>query len=101
MKQLSEIFVRVGDTELVFPISEGIFLLSCVLHWHFRWHNIKALPGANRLIKHLKSHGVPMALASNSPRESVEAKISYHDGWSISGTFGFLCCFCPWFCVLI
>ncbi|KAK9103148.1 hypothetical protein Sjap_020402 [Stephania japonica] len=30
------------------------------------WCNIKALPGANRLIKHLKAHGVPMALASNS-----------------------------------
>ncbi|KAL9329281.1 hypothetical protein ACSQ67_004284 [Phaseolus vulgaris] len=51
-----------------------------MFYWHFRWCNIKALPGANRLIKHLKSHGVPMALASNSPRQNVEAKISYHDG---------------------
>ncbi|MED6183686.1 hypothetical protein PIB30_040071 [Stylosanthes scabra] len=49
-----------------------------------QWCNIKALPGANRLLKHLKNHGVPMALASNSPRESIEAKISYHDGWKSS-----------------
>lgn len=46
--------------------------------------NIKALPGASRLLKHLSSHGVPMALASNSPRESVESKISHHQGWKES-----------------
>ncbi|XP_057420025.1 bifunctional riboflavin kinase/FMN phosphatase-like [Lotus japonicus] len=49
-----------------------------------QWCNIKALPGANRLIKHLKSHAVPMALASNSSRENIEAKISFHDGWKDS-----------------
>ncbi|KAI5386459.1 hypothetical protein KIW84_072838 [Lathyrus oleraceus] len=49
-----------------------------------QWCNIKALPGANRLIKHLKSNGVPMVLASNSPRESIDAKISFHDGWKDS-----------------
>lgn len=47
---------------------------------HVRWCNIRALPGAVRLLKHLNGHGVPMALASNSPRESIEAKISYHHG---------------------
>ncbi|RZC66834.1 hypothetical protein C5167_010528 [Papaver somniferum] len=49
-----------------------------------RWCNIRALPGANRLIKHLKGHGVPMALVSNSPRESIETKLSYHEGWKES-----------------
>jgi hypothetical protein len=58
----------------------GNFSLKFFLDSHFRWCNIKALPGANRLIKHLKSNGVPMALASNSPRESIDAKISFHDG---------------------
>ncbi|GKV08957.1 hypothetical protein SLEP1_g20526 [Rubroshorea leprosula] len=43
--------------------------------------NIKALPGASRLLKHLSGHGVPMALASNSPRASIENKLSYHQGW--------------------
>ncbi|WZZ25138.1 hypothetical protein YC2023_008539 [Brassica napus] len=42
---------------------------------------IKSLPGANRLIRHLKGHGVPMALASNSSRANIESKISYHQGW--------------------
>ncbi|KAF4396373.1 hypothetical protein G4B88_019173 [Cannabis sativa] len=48
------------------------------------WCNIKALPGADRLIKHLRSHEVPLALASNSPRESIETKISFHHGWKES-----------------
>ncbi|KAF5184123.1 Bifunctional riboflavin kinase/FMN phosphatase-like [Thalictrum thalictroides] len=49
-----------------------------------QWCNIKALPGADRLIRHLHGHGVPMALASNSPRASVETKLSYHQGWKES-----------------
>lgn len=47
---------------------------------HSRWCNIKALPGANRLIKHLSGHRVPLVLASNSPRENIETKISFHQG---------------------
>ncbi|KAK7244582.1 hypothetical protein RIF29_39406 [Crotalaria pallida] len=43
-----------------------------------RWANAKALPGANRLIKHLRKNGVPMALASNSCHDYIEAKISHH-----------------------
>uniref|UniRef100_A0A2N9GNW3 riboflavin kinase n=1 Tax=Fagus sylvatica TaxID=28930 RepID=A0A2N9GNW3_FAGSY len=49
-----------------------------------RWCNIKALPGANRLIKHFSGHGVPMVLASNSPRVNIESKISFHQGWKES-----------------
>ncbi|KDO75726.1 hypothetical protein CISIN_1g016755mg [Citrus sinensis] len=45
---------------------------------------VKALPGANRLIKHLSCHGVPMALASNSHRATIESKISYQHGWNES-----------------
>uniref|UniRef100_A0A2P2M3V0 Bifunctional riboflavin kinase/FMN phosphatase isoform X2 n=1 Tax=Rhizophora mucronata TaxID=61149 RepID=A0A2P2M3V0_RHIMU len=51
---------------------------------NFRWCNIKLCPGANRLIKHLSLHNVPMALASNSQRTSIESKISYHQGWKKS-----------------
>ena len=45
-----------------------------------RMDKIKSLPGANRLIRHLNGHGVPMALASNSSRANIESKISYHQG---------------------
>ncbi|CAI8592184.1 unnamed protein product [Vicia faba] len=50
----------------------------------FQCCNVKALPGANRLIQHLKTNGVPMVLASNSPRETIHAKISFHNGWEDS-----------------
>uniref|UniRef100_A0A0D6R5V9 riboflavin kinase n=1 Tax=Araucaria cunninghamii TaxID=56994 RepID=A0A0D6R5V9_ARACU len=48
------------------------------------WSKVKPLPGAVRLINHLKSHGVKMALASNSPRKNIEAKLSYQHGWKES-----------------
>ncbi|GKB46071.1 kinase-like domain-containing protein [Tanacetum coccineum] len=37
-----------------------------------------------RMINHLRGHGVKMALASNSSRDSIETKISYHRGWKES-----------------
>ncbi|TQD83191.1 hypothetical protein C1H46_031246 [Malus baccata] len=49
-----------------------------------QWCNIKALPGSNRLIKHLSGHKVPMALTSNSPKENIETKLSFHQGWKES-----------------
>ncbi|GFS34012.1 riboflavin kinase/FMN hydrolase [Actinidia rufa] len=45
------------------------------------WVHAKALPGANRLIQHLHKHGVPFALASNSLRRNIDAKISHQQGW--------------------
>lgn len=45
-----------------------------------RWCNIKALLGATRLIKHMRNHEVPMALASNSPKSNIKGKISFHQG---------------------
>ncbi|XP_073039872.1 bifunctional riboflavin kinase/FMN phosphatase isoform X2 [Primulina eburnea] len=52
-----------------------------------QWCKIKAQPGANRLIKYLKSNGVPMVLASNSPKANIEAKISHHQDWKESFSF--------------
>ncbi|RRT45969.1 hypothetical protein B296_00048164, partial [Ensete ventricosum] len=49
-----------------------------------RWPQAKALPGVNRLIKHLHNHGIPLALASNSIRKHIEIKISYQQGWKES-----------------
>lgn len=66
------------------PLSSNEFLSEISQVFSEQWCKIKAQPGANRLINHLRSHGVPMALASNSPRENVETKISYHQGWKQS-----------------
>lgn len=53
-------------------------VLMCI--HYFRWSQVKPLPGANRLVKHLHKHGVPLALASNSVRKNVHKKISYQQG---------------------
>ncbi|CAK9858027.1 unnamed protein product [Sphagnum jensenii] len=47
-----------------------------------RWAQARALPGANRLVTHLHSHGVPFALASSSPAKNIKAKLSYQAGWT-------------------
>ncbi|CAN1854395.1 Bifunctional riboflavin kinase/FMN phosphatase [Linum perenne] len=59
-------------------------LLFSVVEEFCRWCKIKPLPGANRLINHLRNHKVPMALASNSPRANIDAKIHCHQGWKES-----------------
>lgn len=54
-----------------------------------RWLLAQALPGANRLIKHLHSKKVPFALASNSITKNVEAKVSHQPGLLFSHSFNF------------
>ncbi|XP_057512992.1 bifunctional riboflavin kinase/FMN phosphatase [Actinidia eriantha] len=66
------------------PLSIDEFVSEITPMCSDQWFNIKALPGANRLINHLKGHNVRMALASNSPRENIETKIAYHAGWKES-----------------
>ncbi|KAG7964131.1 hypothetical protein I3843_09G153400 [Carya illinoinensis] len=72
----------VEDYEL--PCTPSQFLSEINPFFSDKWSNIKALPGANRLIKHFSCHGVPLALASNSTRSSIESKISSHQGWKES-----------------
>lgn len=74
--------VVVEDYEL--PCTMEEFMSTATPMFSDQFCNIKALPGANRLIKHLTSKGVPFGLASNSPRPNIEAKISYHRGWKES-----------------
>ncbi|GER27191.1 riboflavin kinase [Striga asiatica] len=74
--------VIVEDYEL--PITTDELLSESAPLFADKWCNIKALPGANRLISHLRGHGIPMALASNSSRKNIETKISSHKGWKES-----------------
>jgi hypothetical protein len=43
-----------------------------------RWPDAKLLPGASRLVEHLHRHGVPMAIATSTSRDSFELKVSKH-----------------------
>ncbi|XP_020599948.1 bifunctional riboflavin kinase/FMN phosphatase [Phalaenopsis equestris] len=72
----------VEDYELPCTIAE--FMSATTPMFSNQWCNIKALPGANRLVRHLRLKGVPFGLASNSPRANIDAKLSYHHGWTES-----------------
>ncbi|KAL8151120.1 hypothetical protein V2J09_020928 [Rumex salicifolius] len=63
------------------PLSPDQYIQEITPLHRAKWVEAKALPGANRLIKHLHKHHVPLALASNSVLEYIEGKISYHKGW--------------------
>ncbi|GKV30920.1 hypothetical protein SLEP1_g39687 [Rubroshorea leprosula] len=67
--------------DYVLPCGKDEFLSEFSPAFSARIGNIKPLPGANRLLKHLSGHGVPMALASNTSKASIESKLSYHKGW--------------------
>ncbi|KAK7272415.1 hypothetical protein RJT34_28995 [Clitoria ternatea] len=79
MTQKESAGVIVKDYEL--PLTADQFITEINPLYRERWAKAKALPGVNRLIKHIHKNGVPMALASNSLREYIDAKISYHKGW--------------------
>ncbi|GAV60158.1 Flavokinase domain-containing protein/HAD_2 domain-containing protein [Cephalotus follicularis] len=63
------------------PLTPDQFIEQITPMYREKWVKAKALPGANRLINHLHKHGVPFALASNSLREYIDAKISHQQGW--------------------
>ncbi|XP_074272140.1 bifunctional riboflavin kinase/FMN phosphatase [Silene latifolia] len=66
------------------PCTSEEFLKETTPLLSDQWSKISSLPGANRLINHLRKHGTPMALASNSPKSFIEQKISNHPGWKES-----------------
>ncbi|KAK7401921.1 hypothetical protein VNO78_13790 [Psophocarpus tetragonolobus] len=82
MTQKESTAIIVKDYQL--PLTPDQFIKEITPLYRERWAKAKALPGANRLIKHLQKNGVPIALASNSVREYIDAKISHHKGWKES-----------------
>ncbi len=45
------------------------------------------MPGAARLLWHLHSHGIPMALATSTPRATYECKMSGRAAQALSAVF--------------
>ncbi|ESW21737.1 hypothetical protein PHAVU_005G095600 [Phaseolus vulgaris] len=82
MTQQDSAAIIVMEYEL--PLTPDQFINEITPMYRERWAKAKALPGANRLMKHFQKNGVPMALASNSLREYIDAKISHHKGWKES-----------------
>jgi riboflavin kinase len=47
-----------------------------------RWQRAKPLLGAIRLVKHLHSHSIHVAIASSSPAQIIKTKLSLQSGWT-------------------
>ncbi|XP_055823801.1 bifunctional riboflavin kinase/FMN phosphatase-like isoform X2 [Solanum dulcamara] len=69
----------VSDYDL--PLTPDQYIQAIMPFYHDKWLQAKALPGANRLIRHFHKHGVPFALASNSKRKNIDGKVSRQEGW--------------------
>lgn len=63
------------------PCTAEKFLELSAPMYKERWSMVRPLPGAARLIKHLHAHRIPIALASNSPKANILAKLTYQPGW--------------------
>ncbi|XP_030466503.1 bifunctional riboflavin kinase/FMN phosphatase-like [Syzygium oleosum] len=68
-------------TDYDLPLTPDQYVEEIVPMYRQGWAKARALPGAIRLIKHLQNCRVPLALASNSLREYIDAKISHQQGW--------------------
>lgn len=55
-----------------------------------KWHECGILPGASRLVRHLKEHNIALALATSSPCRRVEAKLSNKQ--DLRNAFDLICC---------
>lgn len=52
-----------------------------------RWQDARLMPGAARLLWHLHSHGIPLALATSTPRATFERKMSGKAAQALTAVF--------------
>ncbi|KAK9917563.1 hypothetical protein WJX75_005816 [Coccomyxa subellipsoidea] len=52
-----------------------------------RWQDARLMPGASRLLWHLHSHGIPLALATSTPRATYERKMSGKAAQALTAVF--------------
>ncbi|KAI4457793.1 2-deoxyglucose-6-phosphate phosphatase 2 [Holotrichia oblita] len=69
---------RIIVQETGLPITPAKFLQIYSEKTAKELPNVPLLPGAERLIKHLCYHGIPMALATSSSKFSLDIKIKHH-----------------------
>ncbi|KAL5731189.1 hypothetical protein ACHQM5_003944 [Ranunculus cassubicifolius] len=79
MMHMESVTSIVKDYDL--PLTPQQFSTEIMPLYHQKWPLAKPLPGVNRLILHLRKHGVPFALGSNSITINIENKISHQHGW--------------------
>ena len=66
---------------LELPLSAESYLAERNGLLRERFAACEALPGAEKLVRHLHRHHIPMAVATSSNRDLYELKITRHDAW--------------------
>ncbi|XP_076435825.1 pseudouridine-5'-phosphatase-like [Babylonia areolata] len=88
-KQMGQTEVKAANIlidSLQLPLTAEEYRQKCNKGLSALFPSAPLLPGAERLVKHLHKHGVPMALASGSNRENFELKTQNHgDLFSLFG----------------
>ncbi|NKB61718.1 MAG: HAD-IA family hydrolase [Gammaproteobacteria bacterium] len=67
--------------ELNLPITAEEYIEERNGMLRIEFGNTDALPGAERLIRHLHHHNIPIAVATSSNRDLYEIKSSGHQSW--------------------
>ncbi|XP_068619731.1 pseudouridine-5'-phosphatase-like [Battus philenor] len=57
------------------PINAEAFMAECRKEYDVLFQKVQLMPGAKKLVEHLHSKGVPIALATSSGQDSVDLKM--------------------------
>ena len=68
-------------SELDLPISAEMYLQDRDELLRTAFPHCQAMPGAERLIRHLHNHGVPIAVATSSNNQLFQSKTRNHQNW--------------------
>ncbi|XP_013165929.1 PREDICTED: pseudouridine-5'-phosphatase-like [Papilio xuthus] len=60
------------------PLTGESFMEECKKEYEKVFVNVELMPGAQKLVEHLHSKGVPIALATSSGQDSVDMKMQNH-----------------------
>ena len=68
------------DAEDVNLMTAEELLAETEIQLNARWGEVQMMPGAARLLAHLKRHKVPTALATSTPSKYLRVKMASHEG---------------------
>ncbi|XP_072933380.1 pseudouridine-5'-phosphatase-like [Epargyreus clarus] len=75
--QGQEVVAKIIET-FNLPTSKEAFLQEVQQECSMLLPDAKLMPGAEKLVKHLHKHGIPIALATSSSEDSVRTKMQNH-----------------------
>ncbi|KAJ8929073.1 hypothetical protein NQ314_018271 [Rhamnusium bicolor] len=69
---------RIAVTEMKIPMSVDNFQIEFRTTAHKHFHNVPLMPGAEKVVRHLHNHKIPIAIATSSSQDSFNLKAAKH-----------------------